>query len=78
MKKIIVTWVDARTDDGWTSPEDLDHRLAMITTLGFLVRETDDVLCVASSRDKRTGQLSGIMYIPVVCILERREIDPTD
>lgn len=74
MKKQCITWVDARSDDGWTSEEDLDHRLAVITTLGHLVRETSDVLCVASSRDERTGQLSGIMYIPVVCVVDRWDV----
>lgn len=72
---IEVQWVDARTDDGWTEECDLDHRLAEITTLGHLIREEDGVLCMAASRDKHTGQLSGIVYIPLVCVIARRVID---
>ncbi len=72
MKKVIVKWIDARSEDGWT--EELDMQPATITTLGHLAEETDDMLCIASSRDARTGQLSGIMYIPKVCVLDCYDI----
>lgn len=69
-----VVWVDARSDDGWTLRADLDMRLATITTLGRIIIETSEVLCVASSRDERTGQLSGIMYIPKTAIVKRTKL----
>jgi len=74
MTQVMIRWQDARSDDGWTEEADLDMQVADITTLGHLVQETADVLCVAASRDARTGQLSGIMFIPQVCVIERREI----
>lgn len=67
----IVDWLDSRSDDGWTEQDSLDMRVAKITTLGHVVQETEDVLCIASSRDDHTGQLSGIIYIPKQCVLMR-------
>ena len=74
MKQLRVQWVDARSEDGWTEDSELDMRPAIITTLGHFVREDIAVLCIASSRDARTGQLSGIMFIPKVCILSREDV----
>ena len=71
----IVDWLDSRSDDGWTEQDSLDMRVAKITTLGHVAQETDDVLCIASSRDEHTGQLSGMMFIPKQCILMRLSID---
>ncbi len=75
MKEVKVCWLDARSDDGWTEQADLDMRVARITTLGHLVQETTEVLCVAGSKDERTGQLSGVMFIPQVCVLSRQVIN---
>ena len=72
----IINWLDSRPDDGWTEKDGLDMRVSRITTLGHVARETDDVLCIASSRDKQTGQLSGIMYIPKCSILTRYAVTP--
>lgn len=69
----IIWWVDSRSDDGWTSREDLDIRAAQITTVGFVIEETDDVLCLANSKCAHTNQLSGIMFIPKACIRKRRD-----
>jgi hypothetical protein len=68
MPVVRICWVDARSDDGWTERKDLDIRLAEITTVGMIVEENEHVLCVASSLDKVTGQLSGIMFIPKKCV----------
>ena len=65
---VFVRWKDARSDDGWCEQQGLEIRLAEITTVGHLICETDDVLCVASSFDAHTGQVSGIMFIPQVCV----------
>ncbi len=74
MKNILVEWVDSRSEDGWTEQECLDVRVAHITTLGCLVRETDDVLCVAATTDEVTGQVAGIMFIPKVCVVKMFEV----
>ena len=63
-----VHWDDARSDDGWSEESDLKMQPAQITTLGFLLKETEDLLCVASSVDAHTQQVSGIMFIPKACV----------
>lgn len=70
----IVVWLDSRSDDGWTDEDSLEMRVAKITTVGHVAKETEDVLCIASSWDDQTGQLSGIMYILKRCICSRREL----
>lgn len=74
MKQIVIEWLDARSEDGWSEEKDLDMHVAKVTSMGHLVQETEDVLCVAASVDARTGQLSGIMFIPQVCILKRYSV----
>lgn len=73
-----IVWFDARSEDGWTSPDDLDVRLASITTVGRVIRETDDVVVIASSEDSRSRQLSAIMYIPKACIAKRNLLPLAD
>ncbi len=67
-----VEWVDSRSHDDWTTVANIEMKVATITTLGHLVNETPDVLCIASTRDARTDQYSCLMFIPKRCILSRR------
>jgi hypothetical protein len=67
----LVTWIDARSQDGWTDQADLDVRVAIIETLGHVIKETEEVLCIASSMDMWTDQVAGIMFIPIRCVLKR-------
>ncbi len=78
MKQIAINWIDARSEDGWSEVPELDMCFANITTIGHLVQETADMICVASSLDARTGQVSGIMFIPKVCVLSQHEISVAD
>ena len=71
---IYVCWIDARSEDGWTTIDDLDYRPADIITVGQLVKETAELVCIAGSLDQRTGQVASIMYIPKVCITARGPI----
>ncbi len=74
-----VDWIDARSEDGWTEQDDLDMRVAEITTLGHVVKETADVLCIASSMDNHGDLVAGIMFIPRRCIIHRYAIvDPEE
>ena len=43
---IKITWIDAQADAGWDQPKvDIAH----CVTVGFLVGETDDAICVAGT-----------------------------
>ena len=44
-----ITWVDAETDHGWEETSESDAVLPITTTIGFLIRETDDAYLVAST-----------------------------
>ncbi len=74
MNQVRVVWDDARSEDGWVEQEGIELRLAHITTLGWLVQENDAMVCVASSKDEFTGQVSGLMYIPKQCITSIEEL----
>lgn len=70
-KLIEVTWDDAQTDDGWgEAPEVLEP--ALVTTVGFLVRETKEHLLIASSYDDK--HTNGRIQIPKGMIKSRKEI----
>jgi hypothetical protein len=43
---IKITWIDAQADAGWDEPK-VD--IAQCVTVGFLVGETDDAICVAGT-----------------------------
>ena len=76
MHRVMVTWVDARSEDGWTELSELDVRVARINTVGYVVDETEDILCVAGSVDEVTKQVSGLMFIPKVCIINKCSLTP--
>ena len=71
LEQIRVYWVDARSEEGWVEQKDVEPVLARITTLGFCVHETEEVLCVAGSVDDVTGQVSSLTFIPQQCIRSR-------
>ena len=44
-----IIWVDAETTHGWEESNEADITLPLATTVGFLIRETDDGYLVAST-----------------------------
>jgi hypothetical protein len=81
MKQVRITWNDSLSGDGWTFKRDLDMKLAEIITVGFLVGETKDLICVAASACG-VSQFNGTMCIPKLCIVKQEhlveEIDEPD
>lgn len=85
MREVRVCWVDSRSEDAWTLPDDLKPKIDGVTTLGYLAKETEQVVSVASSVDLVTGQVCCVMHIPKVCILSMEDVpemrppdDPTN
>lgn len=74
----IIRWRDARSEDAWTEQEDIEMHAADITTVGFVAGETHNLLCIASSWERRTNQFCGMMFIPKECILDRRYLNPAE
>lgn len=71
MRRVIIEWTDARTEEGWTEQDDIEPRLAHVTTIGFLVKETDEMLIVAGSVDAKTQQVFSLTFIPLQCVESR-------
>jgi hypothetical protein len=59
--------------DGWTHLNELKMKLAEITTIGFLVKETSFLFCVATSKYGKK-QFNGIIFIPKECVIWEEEI----
>jgi hypothetical protein len=73
VKAIQVEWVDAHTVDEWQELSSVTYGLVNVTSIGFLLKETEDALVLCGSigdHDDIFSQLS----IPKVCIKKRRFI----
>lgn len=68
---IEVIWDDASTDNGW-EPVPTELTPELVTTVGFLVRETDKHLLIANSYDP--NHTNGRIQIPVGMIVSRKVI----
>jgi hypothetical protein len=69
-KLVVVHWVDAVSDGGWEEDEkpDIHH----VVTAGFIVSETKDAICIASTV---SGTFTNArMHIPKAWIKNRKVI----
>jgi hypothetical protein len=67
---IIVQWVDAQADASWE--EDTKAHLADCVTVGFVISETKEALCVASTISEPHNNCR--IHIPKRWIKSRREL----
>ena len=74
MKAVFVEWMDAESIDAWTSLSEVDHTLAAVHTIGYLIAETEDSITVASNLDTKNESASCIMKIPMGMIIDIREL----
>ena len=69
-KLIVIKWVDAVSDGGWEEDEKPD--VHEVTTAGFIVSETKDAICIASTV---SGTFTNArMHIPKAWIKHRKVI----
>jgi len=75
MKLVKIEWVDAECTNGWQTAGD-EVELPLCTTIGYLVKETPDLLVVTSttSIDDYLGSVS----IPRVWVKSMREYELID
>lgn len=76
MKPVLVTWVDAISDDAWTDLKkakelDCPHQ----QTLGFLFFENDVKIMVAATIDLANENVASYYAIPKTWIIEIQEIN---
>ncbi len=69
---VVIIWDDAETAGGWEEvPEEMKPALA--TSMGFLVKESDDHILIASSYDDK--HTNGRLQIPKGMIKDMRYLD---
>jgi hypothetical protein len=69
-KLVVVKWVDAVSDGGWEEDEKPD--VHEVVTAGFIVSETKDAICIASTV---SGTFTNArMHIPKAWIKSRKVI----
>ncbi len=71
-----VRWVDSYgVTSEWTEKhEAIKSTLCWIETVGTIIEETPDAIYIAGSVDLITGQVLGLMVIPVCAIRERYKL----
>jgi len=59
---VIVEWLDANTESGWTAVKDIKHEPTPIRTVGWLLSQTDKCLVMFSSHtdDGDAGEVTTI------------------
>ncbi len=77
-KIVSVVWVDSQFASlTWCHIDELPVNIATVTTVGFLVSQTNDIITVASSlvyNDYIVTQISGAINIPKCCIKSKKVI----
>ena len=68
---ILVEWLDSASNPGWLSKDECKVEVSKCQTLGFLVDETDDGICLALNRTVTAGYkpYGELVSIPKVAIL---------
>lgn len=68
-------WFDATSVDEWTDIFDLMQAPAhTIKTVGFVINEDEETLCLAMNYDEDAETASCVMYIPKSIITKRHRI----
>ena len=68
-----ITWTDSFSSDKWTHIADIDDEELIITTVGFVVKETKEIITLAST--VHSGAMACcLMAIPKCCIKSRSKI----
>ncbi len=73
-KLVKVRWVDAETGDGWEHIDELECEAPVVTTIGYLVKETPTAVMVASTIDKDHSMCNARIVIPRGMVLEIKNV----
>lgn len=74
MKAVLIEWLDAESIDDWTPAPEIDHTVATVYTVGWLVAESLETVTVALNHDKKNEAHSCIMKIPKGMIVQMRVV----
>jgi hypothetical protein len=68
-----VQWLDASTDSGWLSEDEQEPTVPLVVTVGFLVKQNEALLSIASTVGDARDHNSRIQ-IPIGMVVEMRVI----
>ena len=73
---MLIDWVDSCSDPGWQNSADCKAHLLTCQSVGFVVEETEDIICIALNRSTKKGYtpFGELMSIPKVAITRRKKI----
>ena len=72
----VIQWGDAESIDQWESIKELKAEcLPTIYSVGWILRETKDVVVMCCNFDKQNEKASCIMLIPKSMIIKRRKLN---
>lgn len=67
MKTVSIEWIDSTGASGWAKRDTVELGYTC-ATYGILVKETDDIVTVATTYDSYTDAYHGVLAIPKVAI----------
>lgn len=73
---IKVIWLDSSTRSGWHFPDSQEYDELKVTSVGFLIAESETSITVAGSAVfGKDYQVSDTMTIPRCCIISQKELN---
>ena len=77
-KIVSIEWVDSQIASlTWCYIDEIPIKIAYVTTVGFLISQTKDIITVAGSfsyKEDATAQISSVINIPKCCIKSKKII----
>jgi len=78
MKILKIDWIDSASEHGWLSTQEIKELegVAKCQTVGYLVKETKELISIAQNRstDNTHYPFGEIITIPKVAVIKRREL----
>lgn len=73
-KIILIEWYDAESCDDWTPTSDIDHGVALVKSIGWLINENKKTVTLALNYDTKNEAHSCIMKVPKGMIKSKKII----
>ena len=70
----MVTWLDAESIDSWTEGHEIDHTIAPVMSIGWVLNDSFEGLTLALNHDTKNDSYSCIMKIPRGMIVTEKVI----
>jgi len=71
-KMALVEWQDAESVDDWTSEDEIDHSIAPVFSVGWLLKEDFEAITLALNHDRKNDSFSCIMKIPTGMVISKK------